>query len=705
MNGFLTCALFVATSLHTPLLGQLIHVPERVEFGPTRVGSTAGDTLRFINNSAHSHLIDRVDLPEPAFSATPVGVTTASIQLETGDTLRLAIIFAPTAVVSYANVLHLDGTDGSRVTVPLLGEGVASVLVIDEVLADPPTGLEGDSNGDGVRHSSEDEFVEILNISTRPADLTELVLTDLGTESGAFRFPDGTVLPPGERAVLFGGGQPMGLPGTVFVDDGKIGKGLTNSGDGVVLLHGVGGDTLDAMTYGSEGGRDQSLVREPQGTGAWVKHSDPPGQGRFSPGTARPSMIGAHFSQDNITIAPGESSVLDPVGFFADGGVVNLAGLVSYVSSPTGIVEMHGDTAVAIAAGHADLTGSLAGFEWRAIVNVTSGPIDGLRLLPADTLVVLGQSVRYTALGVVEDDLTPIGGVLLSADPDSVAVVVGDSVRMIGAGSGTVVAQWEDFVTEATIRSASAGDLDGDGRFTLTDIVRIIDLILTIGQSPTPFESASADLTHDGSIDLLDLTAVVVKMLGGPVRSTKPGLPQWRAVRKGRTLEIAEELSGLIVASRDLSSFTANWGGTISRRTAADGRTIVVLIAQQKIDGVKIEVGYGTIDRAIGFDRQGQPRRIQIGENRNRLVCYPNPFKSSTVLEFRLGMRGYVDVSVFSAIGQRVAHLRSAVFDEGRHRLVWEGLDRSGRRLASGVYVITLTAAERRDVAKMVLLQ
>src|SRR5437867_9369322 len=39
-------------------------------------------------------------------------------------------------------------------------------------LADPPEGPAGDANGDGVRNSSQDEFVEILNRSSAPIDIS-----------------------------------------------------------------------------------------------------------------------------------------------------------------------------------------------------------------------------------------------------------------------------------------------------------------------------------------------------------------------------------------------------------------------------------------------------------------------------------------------------------------------------------------------------
>jgi len=46
------------------------------------------------------------------------------------------------------------------------------------VLADPAAGVEGDANGDGARHTYEDEFVEILNLGPTQVDLAGWRLGD-----------------------------------------------------------------------------------------------------------------------------------------------------------------------------------------------------------------------------------------------------------------------------------------------------------------------------------------------------------------------------------------------------------------------------------------------------------------------------------------------------------------------------------------------
>ncbi len=84
-------------------------------------------------------------------------------------------------------------------------------VIINEVLADPPSGTPGDANGDGTRSSSQDEFVELANVSSDPVDISGWMLGD--DEAVNFTFPDGYVMAPRSFLVVFGGGDVTGVEG------------------------------------------------------------------------------------------------------------------------------------------------------------------------------------------------------------------------------------------------------------------------------------------------------------------------------------------------------------------------------------------------------------------------------------------------------------------------------------------------------------
>ena len=145
-----------------------------------------------------------------------------------------------------------------------------SALVINEIHADPAPDLSGDANGDGVRDSSADEFVEIVNNSDSSLDISGWAVHDAVAVRHVF--PDNTIIPAACAVVVFGGETPTGQFGGTIVQTASTGYlGFNNGGDTVSLRN--GSTTVTEVTYGAEGGDDQSLTRDPDITGPFVQHS------------------------------------------------------------------------------------------------------------------------------------------------------------------------------------------------------------------------------------------------------------------------------------------------------------------------------------------------------------------------------------------------------------------------------------------------
>jgi len=144
-----------------------------------------------------------------------------------------------------------------------------ATILINEFLADPPVGLEGDANRDGVTSNKDDEFVEIVNFGNTLIDISNWYLKD----NVAVRhiFAPNTLLGPLECLVIFGGGNPSGFDVKVVVSSsGEL--SLNNNGD-VISLFDSNNHLIDQVIYGSEGGKDQSLTRYPDGSGTWQLHT------------------------------------------------------------------------------------------------------------------------------------------------------------------------------------------------------------------------------------------------------------------------------------------------------------------------------------------------------------------------------------------------------------------------------------------------
>jgi len=187
-----------------------------------------------------------------------------------------------------------DSMQSNATTLTLAGSSLRDI-VINEFLADPPDGLAGDANHDGVRDTSADEFVELVNATTHDIDISgyQLQSRSLTTTNDTLRhrFAAGTKLPAGAAIVVFGGGSPNAnnsiFGGSQVIKASSGGLSLVNAG-GVITLRNSTGAIVTSVAYGTSlnlrGDQNQSLTRAPDITGEFSLHSLV-SDSRFSPGT------------------------------------------------------------------------------------------------------------------------------------------------------------------------------------------------------------------------------------------------------------------------------------------------------------------------------------------------------------------------------------------------------------------------------------
>jgi flagellar hook assembly protein FlgD len=83
----------------------------------------------------------------------------------------------------------------------------------------------------------------------------------------------------------------------------------------------------------------------------------------------------------------------------------------------------------------------------------------------------------------------------------------------------------------------------------------------------------------------------------------------------------------------------------------------------------------------------------------------PNPFNPQTTLNFSLKADATVELAVFNLRGELVRQLLSERRSAGEHSVVWNGRDRSGSALASGVYLARFVAGDVVMTQRLVLVQ
>ena len=369
-------------------------------FGNSLVQTASGGSLGLNNGGDDLTLAD----------ASTIQIATASYGSTGGDNQSLTLNPDVTGALPYVKHSVAIGGGGTLYSPGTRADGVAFVgcpvatpaWLINELHADPASGAAGDANGDGVRSSSADEFVEIINNTGSTYDLSGWTLSDA---SGLrHTFPAATVVADGCGVLVFGGGSPTGTFGRMSVQTASVGfLGLNNSGDTLTLDSGIG--TAAFAAYGSEGGDDQSLTLDPDVTGLlpYVKHTLATGSGGtlYSPGTRINTLQFAGCPQEREIFEIQGDGLASPFvgqGVIADDNVVTaLATDGFFIQTPTsrddfdidtsnGIFVFTGDMPVPPTVAVGDLV-DVAGevqefFGFTEISSVSSVVVDGTGAVP-----------------------------------------------------------------------------------------------------------------------------------------------------------------------------------------------------------------------------------------------------------------------------------------------------------------------------------
>ena len=105
---------------------------------------------------------------------------------------------------------------------------------------------------------------------------------------------------------------------------------------------------------------------------------------------------------------------------------------------------------------------------------------------------------------------------------------------------------------------------------------------------------------------------------------------------------------------------------------------------------------------SLGIDEIGQiPTRFELAQN------YPNPFNPSTTIQFDLPNDGTVMLSIYNVLGQEINTVVNREFQAGRYRFEWDGTNKAGNLVPSGVYFyrISVDGNEYVETRKMMLLR
>lgn len=84
---------------------------------------------------------------------------------------------------------------------------------------------------------------------------------------------------------------------------------------------------------------------------------------------------------------------------------------------------------------------------------------------------------------------------------------------------------------------------------------------------------------------------------------------------------------------------------------------------------------------------------------------YPNPFNNSTAIRYDIPKDGLVKITIYNILGEKVVCLKNSYVEEGYKTIIWNGLDKLGNEVPTGVYLFHIEFEEYNQTMKMLFMK
>ncbi|RKY55553.1 MAG: glycoside hydrolase family 32 protein [Candidatus Neomarinimicrobiota bacterium] len=92
------------------------------------------------------------------------------------------------------------------------------------------------------------------------------------------------------------------------------------------------------------------------------------------------------------------------------------------------------------------------------------------------------------------------------------------------------------------------------------------------------------------------------------------------------------------------------------------------------------------------------PSEIKLYQN------YPNPFNPTTRIQFFLPLSQHVSLTIYNLLGMPIRTLLDQKMQSGMHIVRWDGTNKFGQKVSSGVYLYRLHSSKDVKIGKMLLM-
>jgi hypothetical protein len=245
--------------------------------------------------------------------------------------------------------------------------------------------------------------------------------------------------------------------------------------------------------------------------------------------------------------------------------------------------------------------------------------------------------------------------------------------------------------------ACTAGDVNGDDTANVQDIVLIVGHILDGDCGDCDIDCA--DMNADGTVNVQDIVVIVNDILGG--RTTSEATEARLNIKDGT---VSLDANGFVGAVQMTLSHDASFSIELTNKAmVADYRTnanstTLIIVAPESNDLFEVS-GDFSVEEIIVANANSEvsiamPTELTLSQ------AYPNPFNPSTTVDVYVPADGFVSLTVYNVMGQKVDVLHSGSMSEGSHSITW-----NASSLTTGMYFVRAESTSGVAIQKVMLMK
>lgn len=297
------------------------------------------------------------------------------------------------------------------------------------------------------------------------------------------------------------------------------------------------------------------------------------------------------------------------------------------------------------------------------------------------------------------------------------------------------------------------GDVVIDGDINVLDLVRVINIILERPPSPEYYELEAADYNSDSQINILDIVAIINSILGRePAGTLAKSQAQASFIKPEIKLDGNSEIQIPINFSCDQPIISAQLNIRYNHERlkvhspvllpraenmtiAANDKNGILKILIYSLAGnsiansdqpifylpvtVKNNIVDGNLVNLENVILLGENCRVftltdveeinapqnLIPDSYSLFQNYPNPFNLKTEISYQIPEASAVNLSIYNLLGEEIITLVDKQQDAGKYKVLWDGKDKNGTVLPTGVYLYRVQTDQYAKSRKLTILK